>query len=114
MSAEEATPMKAAEAEEQAAVQAAAPVEPAPVAAPAAVAPAAAAPAAVPAAATVPAPTSPPARSIVQPTTHSCPSSSKASGRHQPLWSSSTEPLLDRPQVVVVEIVLLVHIFDPS
>lgn len=51
MSAEEATPMKAAEAEEQAAVQAAAPVEPAPVAAPAAVAPAAAVPAAAPAAA---------------------------------------------------------------
>ena len=46
MSAEEATPMKAAEAEEQAAVQAAAPAEPAP----AAVAPAAA-PAATPAAA---------------------------------------------------------------
>jgi len=48
MSAEEATPMKAAEAEEQAAVQAAAtPAEPAP----AAVTPAAAAPAATPAAA---------------------------------------------------------------
>merc|ERR1712176_1700263 len=51
MSAEEATPMKAAEAEEQAAVQAAAPAEPAPVAAPAAVEPAAAAPAVAPAAA---------------------------------------------------------------
>ena len=51
MSAEEATPMKAAEAEEQAAVQAAAPAEPAP----AAVAPAAA-PAATPAAAPAAAP----------------------------------------------------------
>merc|ERR1711899_412123 len=55
-------------------------------------------PAAVPAATTVPAPTSPPARSIVQPTTNSCPSSSKTSGRHQPLWSCSPEPFLDRPQ----------------
>merc|ERR1711936_268207 len=56
------------------------------------------APAAVPAAATVPAPTSPPACSIVQPTTNSCPSSSKACGRHQPLWSCSPQPFLDRPQ----------------
>ena len=54
MSAEEATPMKAAEAEEQAAVQAAAdpaPVAPAAAAATPAAAPAAAAPAAAPAAA---------------------------------------------------------------
>merc|ERR1719499_823536 len=56
------------------------------------------APAAVPAATTVPAPTSPPARSIVQPTTNSCSSSSKVGGRHQSLWSCSPEPLLDRPQ----------------
>ena len=51
MSAEEATPMKAAEAEEQAAVQAAAPAEPAPAAVAPVAAPAAAAPAAAPAAA---------------------------------------------------------------
>merc|ERR1711899_269963 len=56
------------------------------------------APAAVPAATTVPAPTSPPTSSIVQPTTNSCSSSSKACGRHQPLWSCSPEPFLDRPQ----------------
>merc|ERR1711899_574761 len=55
-------------------------------------------PAAVPAATTVPAPTSPPTSSIVQPTTNSCPSSSKACGRHQSLWSCSPEPFLDRPQ----------------
>merc|ERR1711936_1107492 len=56
------------------------------------------APAAVPAATTVPAPTSPPACSIVQPTTNSCPGSSKVGGRHQPLWSRSPQPFLDRPQ----------------
>merc|ERR1711936_262629 len=54
--------------------------------------------AAVPAATAVPAPTSPPASSIVQPTTNSCSSSSKAGGRHQSLWSCSPEPFLDRPQ----------------
>merc|ERR1711936_333126 len=50
------------------------------------------APAAVPAAATVPAPASPPTRSIVQPTTNSCSSSSKVGWRPQPLWSCSPEP----------------------
>merc|ERR1712223_177562 len=54
--------------------------------------------AAVPTATTIPAPTSPPTSSIVQPTTNSCPSSSKVGGRHQSLWSCSPEPFLDRPQ----------------
>merc|ERR1711936_259143 len=56
------------------------------------------APAAVPAAATAAVPAAPPACSIVQPTTNSCPGSSKVGGRHQPLWSRSPQPFLDRPQ----------------